>query len=349
MKETDFKMNKKAKFYGVYMPVFLLLLPTVVILRTVACLNYLDEFGYFISPTLITVSNAIAAAAIIFFLTYIWAARRDMALIPSFDSPASYVPCALVGVALVFLSFSLIVRSASYTSRLSRLLVLILGFLALLSVGYFLVSALSVKRRSLKRSKYGLVTLIFLCGYIAFIYFDTSLPLNAPVKIVDIMAYLFAALFFLYEIRLSLGREKWRHYISYGFMASLLCAYSSIPSLIVYFARGQVISTSGYESILTFTLFIFITLKIFLTSTLTPDKTSPVVERLIASAAKRQEELEPIEEDEPFIEEQTEGVDGTEEDEDSYTPLDLQETIFDEENDTPTDESEPKNEENTSN
>ena len=106
------------------------------------------------------------------------------------------------------------------------------------------------------------------------------------------MAYLFIALFFLYEIRLSLGRERWKQYIAFGFMAALLSAYSSIPALIVYFAKGKTISLSIYENVLTLMFFVFITLKLLLASYLTEDKTSSVVEGIMKLSAERSAELE---------------------------------------------------------
>ncbi|MBQ8689871.1 MAG: hypothetical protein IJ515_05875 [Clostridia bacterium] len=288
-------MKKTAKLYGIFLPIFLLLTAACTVLRSIACLNYLDEDGYyFSSSTLINISAIIAAAAIIFFLSYIWCAREEINLIPSFSSPANYIPCALVTVGLAFLSVQLfaVAFSNQMLVTFTQKFALVAAILALLAIGYFVVSALYISRRSIKRSNYGLITLLFLCAYVAFIYFDTSLPLNAPNKIADEMAYLFIALFFLYEIRLSLGRERWKQYIAFGFMAALLSAYSSIPALIVYFAKGKTISLSIYENVLTLMFFVFITLKLLLASYLTEDKTSSVVEGIMKLSAERSAELE---------------------------------------------------------
>ena len=288
-------MKKTAKLYGIFLPLFFILTTACTVLRSIACLNYLDEDGYyFTSPILINISAIIAAASLIFFLSYIWCTRAKVNLIPSFSSPANYVPCVLVTVGLAFLSVKLLTVAFAGTalSTLLQKFAFVTAILALLAICYFAASALYISRRSIKRSNFGLLTLLFLCAYVAYIYFDTSLPLNAPNKIADEMAYLFVALFFLYEIRLSLGREKWKQYISFGFMAALLSAYSSVPSLIVYFVKGKTISLSVYESVLTFTFFVFITLKLLLASRLTEDKTSPFVEGIIGLCSVRSAELE---------------------------------------------------------
>ncbi|MBR0449266.1 MAG: hypothetical protein IIX30_00435, partial [Clostridia bacterium] len=117
---------------------------------------------------------------------------------------------------------------------------------------------------------------------------------NAPAKITDEMAYLFAAVFFLYETRISLGRGKWRAYVTFGLIAAQLAAYSSIPALIVYFAKGEMISNSIFESVLTFTLFLFITSRLGMVSTLTPDKPCDVAAaidaKILAEEEKKREE-----------------------------------------------------------
>ena len=110
-------------------------------------------------------------------------------------------------------------------------------------------------------------------------------------KLIDEMAYLSVAVFFLYETRLSLGRERWRGYIAFGFISALLCAYSSIPSLIYYFVKRNAISMSLYETALTLTLFVFITTRTLMTGDLIKDKISPKIQLLIDASDARSEEI----------------------------------------------------------
>jgi hypothetical protein len=129
--------------------------------------------------------------------------------------------------------------------------------------------------------------------------FDKRLPLNAPNKAVDTVTYLFVAIFFLYEMRLSMGREKWKHYLAYGYIASLLTAYSSIPAIITYFLNGRTISNSIYETILTMALCLFITLRVLMCATLAEDKESDIVRHIREGAIKREGEVAPKIEDAP--------------------------------------------------
>ena len=286
-------MNNKPKLFGLYLPLFFIFAGAAITLRTIAAIKFIDKYGYYSDKLLFYISAAIVALGVLFFLGYIFFERKDIKLIPSFDSPASYAPSGVVAVALVLMGTNLFKISSSINSinPLVKPISIVCAILAILSALYFAVSTLWIKRRSMKRADLGLVTLVFICCYVAYLYFDTTLPINAPNKIVDQMAYLGAALFFLYETRLSLGREKWRSYIAFGFIAALLLAYSSIPSLIVYFVNGNVISNSIYESVLSFALFFFATAKILLTTVLVEDVESPVVTKIIASSRARSEKI----------------------------------------------------------
>ena len=288
-------MRSRLRIYGIYLPIYLLLLIATSVLGSVACTSYLLEDGYFSDYLLYTITNWIVVGATVFFLSYIFTARKDMRFIPSFSSPLNYGPCAIVSAALAFVAVHLISESGILKESFNGL-TLAVGILALVSIIYFAVSAISVKRRSIRRSDFGIIVLIFLCCYVAFIFFDTSSALNSPIKTVTLMAVLAILVFFLYETRISLGREMWRQYIAFGFIASLLSAYASIPALIMYFVKGRIIGISIYETILLFSFFVFSTFKLFLVGELVPANSSKVVDSLIASAKERIAELTPDEE-----------------------------------------------------
>jgi hypothetical protein len=152
---------------------------------------------------------------------------------------------------------------------------------------YFVLNLLLSKHQNRTRANLALVSVFFFASYAGYLYFDTSLPLNAPNKLVDQMAYLFLAVFFLYETRLALGRAKWRGYIAFGFIGALLTAYSSIPSIIYIIVEKNSVSSSIYESVLTFSLFIFITVRTLMTGELIIDTVSPKMQFIIDASAER--------------------------------------------------------------
>lgn len=290
-------MRKLYELYGIYLPIFLLVLPLTVALRTVALFTELAEYGHFENDLLVNISGWITAAAALFFITYMLAGKKNIKLIPSFVSPANYIPSGLVAMAMAMLGAHLLslatgvdLTSASAYARVISIATPLLAFAAAI---YFVFASIMIARRSIHRSDFAIVTLIFICMYVAYLCFDTTLPINAPTRIVDEVAYLFIAMFFIGETRLSLGRERWQRYISFAFIGALMTAYSSVPNLIYYFAREKTVSISIYESLLTFAFFIFIVSKIFLTPMLTKDETSGVVTKIIAAAEARAQALEP--------------------------------------------------------
>lgn len=302
MKDSP-KMKSKSKTLGIYLPVYAAALVAAVVMRCVAMLRNLNyETGYFTDKALINASAYTAVAACIFFLTYIFAfgARRDIRFIPDFTSSATYVPTGLMTVSLIFVAAALIGKAADAldyikylkylgsasalsqitNQRLIAALMSVTAVLAAFSAVYFALLAVIESRSSAKRAGLGMCAAVFFAVYSVYLYFSTELPLNSPNKATDQMAYLFAAVFFLYEARMSFAREKWRPYIAFGLIASMLAAYSSVPSLVVYFVKGETVSNSIYESVLTFSVFVFISARILVTPRLTEDKMPDTVSAL---------------------------------------------------------------------
>ena len=323
-------MKKRYKLFGGYFPLFVLALISTSVMRTVALLNDFDKkTGYFTSKTLITVADYIVIGASLLLFTYLFTAKKGLKLIPDFTSPATYAPTGIVGAALLFTGIhffskagesadriselkyygSLSAESLIATERILLVLSVVVGILALLSSIHFVLCALIEKSVSFGRADFGIVTVAFLAVYAILLYFDNAQPINAPGKILLEISLLFAAVFFLFETRLSIGREKWRAYIAFGFIAALIAAYSSIPSLIYFFAEGVEIAGSIYEMILLAAIFIFISARILLTGDLIEDTVSPIATVFKAASEARSEEITPKKEEIETEEIETETVD----------------------------------------
>jgi len=314
-------MKNKTQLFGAYLPIFAFATLVCVILRTIACLIQFNfETGYFDGGILIKIADGLVIFTVLFMFTYIFTSRRDLKLIPSFTSPATYVPTGIIAIALLFMAFGLfrdaldryqtIVELSGALSpsliqtlnseKVAMVLLFIMSALSVLSAVHFAFTAIVESKDSVGRASFGLCTVLLLSLYTVYLYINKQLPINAPNKIVDQMAILFSAVFFLYETRLSIGREKWREYISFGFISALLCAYSSIPGAIVYFVKSDfalgnevILSDSIYEVALIFAAFIFITCRILLTGELIEDKENPFVTSMIMAAGRREELLTP--------------------------------------------------------
>ena len=318
-------MKNNSKLIGLYLPFFIITASFATVMRTVACfLDFNYKTGHFGDKTIISIADYTVIAAAIFFLVYALIKKKGEDLIPSFSTPTTYIPGGTVCISILFLAIFLVKKALEKkelidyiknygnvqelsqipSERLQIIIILATAVLSFFSIAHFILTSLIDKPSNTRRGSLALSTVLFLSLYTIYVYFSTELPINAPTKIVDQLALLFSAVFFLYEARLSLGREKWRGYISFGFVAALLTAYSSIPTLITYFAKsdfkdGEIfcLSNNIYESALTFSLFIFITARLILTSSLIERKESPAVSAIIAFAEKRAADIAPISEE----------------------------------------------------
>ncbi len=290
-------MNTKTKSIRIYIPILWMIILVTSALRCAALLlNFNPESNYFDEKGIITAAGIILAICSVILFTYAFTAPKSMNLIASFSTPETYIPTGAVCTALsVFVMHGFIkIRDMELhlsdifsSGDLGKIVLVISIILGILSIVHFVLTALLTERESISRAVFGLANVLFLALYTCYLYFDTSLQMNAPNKIVDQMAFLFAALFFLYEVRISLKREVWNFYIAFGFIAAALTAYSSIPSIIYYFADGAEVSNSIYENLLSFCIFIFIISRIILASHLKEDKESEFIEFIKEYSAER--------------------------------------------------------------
>lgn len=285
-------MQTKKKQLDIYLIALAMFVITSVTLRTVALMRHFDPaLGYFVGSPLIRVADWFTVGAGILLLSYFLTVPRGTSLVASFVTPATYVPTALVGIALINFSFSIFANNLKGALGTELLLGIATAVLAIAAIYHFFLNAFIRECSDTTRAGASFVTVILLCVYPAYLYFSTKASINSPNKIVDQMAFLFSAIYFLYESRISLGRERWRAYVSFGLLASLLTAYSSIPSVIVYFAKGLTVSDSIAESALTLTLFIFITARLLLVRGLKEDKRADIVDKIIAINAEIRERI----------------------------------------------------------
>ncbi len=265
-------MNRNSRRICVHFTLVSILTALAVGFRCAACMIDLDFiYGYFDGKILINTASIFSFIAI--FIAFAFGVSgQKFALRPSFASPTTYIPTGIVGAALIFFAVDLLGQVKELQQQNVRTVVtvttLICGLCALLSIAHFFLNAFITEAKTEIRSYFALSTVIAFSAYAAYLYFIGGTSINSPNRLTDQMAYLFSALFFLYEARISLGREKWRGYCAFGFAAMVATAYSSIPTLVVYFAKGELISINIEQTVLTLSLFIFITARILLTITL---------------------------------------------------------------------------------
>ena len=291
-------MIKSAKITLTYLLALALFGVTAVALRTAALITALDDaLIYFENETLITASAITAFVFALISLSYIFVQEKDFNPAVSFENPRTYVPSGLVGVAFFLMSAvlwgDLFVKTSSRNafSNISTIILFAVALFALVSTANFFLNNYHEKRESTTRAAFCLCCAVFTGLYAGHLFFSDALPINAPNKATDQLAYLAVSMFFLFETRISLGRAKWNYYLVFGLIAASLTTYSSIPALIFYFTSGGVISASLAENALTLTLGIYIISRLTLTVTSVRNEACPTVCAIVDMTNKRNTEI----------------------------------------------------------
>ena len=260
-------MRKSSKQFAIYTSVLLLFISVATVLRTVACFKDLNvATGYFGSETLIDISKWIAVVSMLLaFMHIAFGVRHTPA--PTRPSAISYVPAGAVASAVLFLSLELLLsyrgRQPISSRSASAILELVCGVLALLAIFSFFLDVYTERRENQKKAYFSVATSLLFAAYAAYLYFDASLPINAPNKITEEMAFLFAAIYFVNEARIALGRSLWRAHTAFGLMSSLIAIYTSVPALIFYFAKGEMITSSPISALLLLLVAIYGLMRVF--------------------------------------------------------------------------------------
>lgn len=276
-------MNTKQKKLNAYLLLFVLLGVITITMRTFATFLHLGDFGYYEGDLCTSANIALVLGGLIFF-SYALVHRNDEAKQASFGSTLTYAPAVPLAVCLILLGVTFFRKETA--TKLAEFLLPLLGILAIASAFYFLFAVLYEIKVCDLRAIFGMVCSLFLIFYAGYLYFDTNLPINAATKLTDQAAFIFAAIFFLYETRISLGLERWHVYTSLGFFSSLVCAYASIPALLVYFFKDRIISNSIEETFVVFFLFVYIFCRTLLSLYLKPEKPTPFMAALHEDAKK---------------------------------------------------------------
>lgn len=263
-------------------------------LRAAALVKDFDfASGHFDGKSLITAASLLTVASAIVMITYVFFADKSKGYVAQFSTPLTYVPAGAVCAATVF--FLLNIKEAipklsevSKGTPITDILLLLVFYLAFPTVIYFILNSVSSERASNARAVSGIATVICFALYTSYLYFDTALTINNPNKIIDEMAFLLAALFFLYETRISISRESWNLYFVTGAIASSVGLYSSVPAIIATVIRDKAISESLEENVLILTVAVFIFARLILSATYNEDKRSDTITMLRDAALERE-------------------------------------------------------------
>ena len=303
-------MNTNSKRLGIYLLAMLILTVAATTLRSIACVTNLDySTGFFTNKSLITTADIIITVTVLGMFSYLFVAPR-ISLIANFSTPETYVTTGVLGVATAFLGariFSYVSIVSSYSQRsdnmlfrknIMTLICAACAILAFASILHHFFNAFITESKTEVRAYFALATILFLGIYAMITYLDPSLAIGESTKTLRLTAFILASLFFIYEARISLGREMWRIYTSFGLVAAALSAYTAIPSIITFFVNDEVISyasrlslASIEESIFLLAMFIFITARLIVTIKLYEDSENAFIKAFGEYAGEREREI----------------------------------------------------------
>lgn len=304
-------MNTKTNHrFGIYLPLALLLSTVACTLRTVAAFLGVDAFGYFKAAKLSSVSAWILISAILIMLTYPIAYAKRPCVLVRHTTPLTFIPSLLSGLAVIL--FVGEIGKGLYSSLLilDRVILLALFVLGIFSAVFFFSLAVVESGISDKKANYGMVLVLLLGVYAASLYLNNDIPRNAHTELSEEMTLIALSLFFLYEIRISLDKQKQNLYVTFGFIAAMLGAYTAIPSFIFYIASGTLLVSSLSVLLLILALLIFTIARLYLFN-ITPKNEASAIVRSLSDAARERaqavEELEALYAPAPIPDEENEG------------------------------------------
>lgn len=291
-------MNKNSKRLALATAVAAVFALTAVVLRALACTRYLESnLIYFSNYGLVNAAGSVLIVGIVAAVAIALTTEKEP-LRASFSSPLTFIPTGLVAVSLLIFGIVMLALYVSITPPLpsknadiAKGLALMTAILAPLSAVHFFLSALLTERHARLRAYFALATVLLGALYASFLYFNQGTPINAPNKLVEQMAYLFASIFFLYETRISLGREMWRGYTVFGLIAAALTAYASVPAVITYLAVGKRVTATVESAALLAAFSVFILARMIMTALASPDRECPEMAALRKFAERREEEM----------------------------------------------------------
>lgn len=296
-------MNKNSKKLALYIFLTFLVALVATVLRTVSCVYELEDNLIYFDDEKLNIAAGITLTIGVLLITVLSFFLKKESLKATFSTSATYVPAGIVGAALLLFSLGMNNRSRALEDiyntpegdtrySIASALAIIVATIALISIIYFFFTVYLTERHAQLRAYFSVATLLLCALYAAYLYFTPTTPLNAPNKLSEQMAYLFVALFFLYETRISLGRELWRPYIAFGLIGALLSAYASIPAILTYLIRGVTVTETLHSAILLLAFFIFISARLCLTVLIYKEGESPEMTALREFAEVRQSELD---------------------------------------------------------
>ena len=222
---------------------YLLSIPTVAVvttvLRAVALLRDYDPgVGYFASPALPIAVVALLVASTVVLALFTHELRELFVFSVDYkDLPTQFSGLFLAATLLFFTVANIIV--AANESTVAVIVAVLASLAALIGAAVFAIHAFDGRAPGASRAMLTL-PLAFLGIFVAlYFYFENTMRINEPNKILAQCAWLAVSFFFLGEARIALGRPKWPLHVCITSITALFSATVALPNLIYHAVEGQ--------------------------------------------------------------------------------------------------------------
>ena len=247
-------MTKKEKLLPIIGIILAPVLATVTtILRAGSLFTEYDKTsGYFSSPALLNTAFLwVCTLALALFLAFAILGRRYFPA-PTYRSSLSVLfSSAFLIVTLAVATLLALFSLSSVTSNLTKSFWIIAAISALISLFYFIPFFVKEEARGNAQGLLGLAPAFFCLFTAMLFYFDRTLQMNDPAKMLHMLAFVVLAAYFTAEARGILAEAKRPFCYLLSASAMLLSLSASVPNLLYNLIEGKaLVLTSVYDFLL---------------------------------------------------------------------------------------------------
>ncbi len=240
------------------------------VLRILSLRHFDFESGYYgYGAILPQVLHYLLLAAVLFFLVSGLYLRKKIHIREVRRGVLFYSSNALLGAALA--AFSLFYIPFFFTDVLAvrtvRLLLLFSVCLALLGVFYCLHNCLTPTENADKRLLLGLSIPLMCVLQVLYEYFETTVQINNPNKLLDQFAFAFVALYLLAELRTLFGEPRYAAQCTLGMIAFVFTTTASVPSIVYTFLYSKLLYPNAAHDVLMLSFSVYIGVRLVRTLT----------------------------------------------------------------------------------
>ncbi|MCQ2413524.1 MAG: hypothetical protein MJ082_01840 [Clostridia bacterium] len=258
---------------------------------TLAAIRTLMPSGFFYPKNYFHAAlwNAVISVAIPVIFAVLSKDRASVAW--DVSSPLSVLPLAAVGFCSVLVSYRLF--GAIMANRGGDLMTFGVTLLTFL-FGVCLAFSCAFSCIFPKSTRGGAAFLrlsapMYFALYAGFLYLSKDFSLSSPIKILSEFAAGFCALFFLAELRLSLGKLQRRFYLAMCMITAAFSLFIGGGVICAYFCHGDLMAVSLEEAFLNLAVGIFAVCRFLSVLYASEIRTSPIVEALLAAEDNEEE------------------------------------------------------------